>query len=141
MVSDPFLLQGMWMRSATCPNCKVLHAFPEHVYKVAMERRADSGITCPNGHGWHYRPQAQINEEAEIRRERDRLKQQMAQRDDEVAEQRRKVADLERKAAAAKKRASAGVCPCCSRTFQNVARHMATKHSEITHLPKKRSKQ
>jgi hypothetical protein len=31
-------------------------------------------------------------------------------------------------AARLKKRAHAGVCPCCNRTFQNVARHMKTKH-------------
>lgn len=27
-----------------------------------------------------------------------------------------------------KNRAAAGVCPCCSRTFQDLARHMASKH-------------
>lgn len=27
-----------------------------------------------------------------------------------------------------KKRVAAGVCPCCRRTFQNLARHMATEH-------------
>jgi len=27
-----------------------------------------------------------------------------------------------------KKRAAAGVCPCCNRTFQQLAKHMASKH-------------
>lgn len=27
-----------------------------------------------------------------------------------------------------RKRASAGVCPCCNRTFSQLARHMQTKH-------------
>lgn len=27
-----------------------------------------------------------------------------------------------------KKRAAAGVCPCCTRSFQNLRRHMETKH-------------
>lgn len=27
-----------------------------------------------------------------------------------------------------KKRVTNGVCPCCNRTFQNLARHMKTKH-------------
>lgn len=30
------------------------------------------------------------------------------------------------------KRVDRGVCPCCNRTFSNLARHMATKHSPDT---------
>jgi DNA repair exonuclease SbcCD ATPase subunit len=30
-----------------------------------------------------------------------------------------------------KNRASNGVCPCCNRTFQNLARHMHTKHPDF----------
>jgi len=28
------------------------------------------------------------------------------------------------------RRVSRGVCPCCNRTFENLARHMATKHKD-----------
>lgn len=28
------------------------------------------------------------------------------------------------------KRVSAGVCPCCNRTFEDLAKHMSTKHKE-----------
>lgn len=31
-----------------------------------------------------------------------------------------------------KNRVKAGVCPCCTRTFQQLARHMKTKHPEYT---------
>ena len=30
-----------------------------------------------------------------------------------------------------RKRASAGVCPCCNRSFQNLRRHMKTKHPDF----------
>tara|TARA_Y100000310_G_scaffold338946_1_gene430083 strand:- start:1163 stop:1354 length:192 start_codon:yes stop_codon:yes gene_type:complete len=30
-----------------------------------------------------------------------------------------------------KNRAKAGVCPCCNRTFQNLSRHMETKHPDF----------
>lgn len=30
-----------------------------------------------------------------------------------------------------RERVQAGVCPCCNRTFQNLARHMATKHPKL----------
>lgn len=37
----------------------------------------------------------------------------------------------EGKTRALKKRIAAGVCPCCSRTFQNLARHMKTQHPGV----------
>ena len=27
--------------------------------------------------------------------------------------------------------AKAGTCPCCNRTFTNLARHMASKHKDV----------
>jgi hypothetical protein len=36
----------------------------------------------------------------------------------------------ERKTKRIEKRIHAGVCPCCNRTFQNLARHMNTKHPD-----------
>jgi flagellar biosynthesis/type III secretory pathway protein FliH len=35
----------------------------------------------------------------------------------------------------AKKRVANGVCPCCQRTFQNLARHMETKHPDFAETP------
>jgi hypothetical protein len=32
---------------------------------------------------------------------------------------------------ASKERVSAGVCPCCTRTFQNLAQHMANQHPDF----------
>jgi len=35
-----------------------------------------------------------------------------------------------------KNRVGNGVCPCCSRTFQNLMRHMQTKHPDYKHEDK-----
>ena len=43
-------------------------------------------------------------------------------------------------AIAMKKRAQAGVCPCCTRTFTNVARHMKTKHPDYNKAKPKTGK-
>jgi hypothetical protein len=77
-------------------------------------------------------------EEAKLRRERDMLKQQMAQRDDVISQQSK---ELERERAAvralkdgsvrARKRSIAGTCPCCKRTFRQMALHMAKQHPEF----------
>ncbi len=33
-----------------------------------------------------------------------------------------------------RKRVGSGVCPCCSRTFQQLARHMKAKHPAYTEV-------
>lgn len=103
-------------------------------------RRTGQGFNCPWGHALHY--PLGPSEETKLRRERDRLKQQMARKDDEIAQERgwRHEAEAaakgaERRVSAArgqitklKKRAAAGVCPCCNRHFQELQAHMATEH-------------
>lgn len=121
----------------TCYQCKVQHSFPQHIYDAAIQRRDSMTIWCPNGHSWVYKAQAKIALEEQLRQERDRLKQQLAQKDDEIRRQRegkeeeqRRVVALRGVVTRTKKRLSGGVCPCCNRTFQNLASHMATKHAE-----------
>jgi DNA repair exonuclease SbcCD ATPase subunit len=94
-------------------------------------------LYCAYGHGQVYVEGE--TEETKIRRERDRLAQQIAQSDDEIKRQRELRETAERQAAAArgqvtklKNRASAGVCPCCNRTFSQLKRHMDQKHPDFT---------
>lgn len=127
------LLRGQRHVVEECGVCGVTFTVPERVYNY---RRRKGGFNfCPNGHQWGWSEGTEKRDE--LRAERDRLKQAVAQRDDEVRHEREMREHAERRTAAAKgqitklkKRASAGVCPCCNRTFQNLARHMKTKHPE-----------
>lgn len=113
-----------------CCSCAMRFAVP---HKWQAEREQDHvTFFCPNGH-----PQSYVGEtDAEkFRRERDRLAQRIAQRDDEIAqwkatadEQARQRAEVEKRLKRVAKRTSAGTCPCCNRTFSALARHMQTKH-------------
>jgi len=115
-----------------CANCHMNFGVTEAFQKA---RRDDhKGFTCPNGHSNYY---SGHSEEEKLRLERDRLKQQLAQRDDEITNQRRRKEHAQRSAQTykghltrVKKRVAHGVCPCCNRTFANVARHMATQHKD-----------
>ncbi|HEV8211638.1 MAG TPA: hypothetical protein VGP77_16040 [Vicinamibacterales bacterium] len=89
---------------------------------------------CPAGHAQHYtgKSDKELRREAEAR-ERAALDQLQAAE----AENRRikREAAAERKAAAAEQtrlaqRARGGACPCCGRSFVQLARHMASKHPE-----------
>ncbi len=130
-MADTILINGQTMIIKECQTCGVLHTFPKIIHD---NRYRDGGYWhCPNGHQWGWK---EGNEEREaIRLERDRLKQQAAQKDDEIRQLRFEMmhVEMQRDEAKAKhvnarKRAGAGMCPCCKRTFSQVARHMKTKH-------------
>lgn len=117
------------LQETNCPSCFIAYAVPEGF----LDERIKSGkaFYCPNGHRLTYGD----GEADRLRRERDRLAQQVAQRDDEIKRQREFREAAERREAAQKanvtklkKRASGGVCPCCNRTFLALQKHMAQKH-------------
>ena len=111
-----------------CITCGVEYGLPNTLF----QHHQDYGgyHHCPNGHqqGWG-KDNTGI---AGVRRERDRLKQRLAQKDDEIqaahADARKTAAAYRGQITKMKKRASAGTCPCCNRTFQNVSTHMKRQH-------------
>jgi len=102
----------------------------------AAKKSPKIGFFCPYGHEQVF---AEGEREVDqLRRERDRLKQQMARVEEEKLDLIAKAALARSQADAArretvrlKKRAAAGVCPCCKRTFDELARHMRAKHPEF----------
>lgn len=115
-----------------CGDCGIRFAAPKSWWETRQED--GKSFYCPNGHQRVFRESTADR----LRRERDRLAQQVAQRDDEIRRQRELREAAERQASAArgqvtklKKRASAGVCPCCNRTFSALSSHMKQKHPEF----------
>ncbi|HMA26059.1 MAG: hypothetical protein ACM33U_07590 [Solirubrobacterales bacterium] len=105
-------------------TCGVLFAAPQNL----LDKRREDGRTfyCPNGHHLVYDS------------ENERLKRDLAATR-RVAQSRLDLLHAEENSHRATRghltrkkkqlaRVSAGVCPCCNRTFQNLARHMQTKH-------------
>ena len=127
-----------FFNTVTCAQCK--EQFGLRPETEAFLRKSHTGFKCPFGHPLVFNEGE--SEEIKLRRERDRLKQQLAEKDDRIAQERRWRHDeeerrqaAERRASAArgqvtrlKNRAAAGVCPCCNRSFENLRRHMASKH-------------
>lgn len=120
----------------TCGRCQVIFYLPNDLYRSAC-RDENISFYCPHGHQRHF-PSGETNE-AKLRRERDRLKQEQAQLNDEIRRQRELRDAAERSAAAykgqttrLKNRVKAGLCPCCNRHFDNLQRHIATKHPDIS---------
>lgn len=115
-----------------CCSCGIEFSAPAHYF--SKRRQDGKTFYCPNGHKLHFGE----SETDKLRRERDRLKQRVAQKDDEIERQRNWREGAERSASAYKGQATrlrnrikAGVCPCCNRTFQNLQRHIAGQHPEF----------
>lgn len=115
-----------------CYTCKCEVWITDALYEAAHHSRGSNGVQfyCGYGHAQHY-----IWGETELdkmRRDRDRLAQRVAQKDDEL-----KSLEGRRRAAVGqvtriKNRVGHGVCPCCNRTFENLHRHMTTQHPTFT---------
>lgn len=117
-----------------CCECGIAFAFPKTLHHTLCNVKPGRNFYCPNGHSQHYVGES---DKTKLRREQERNRQREVMHEDEKRRLREMV-DAEKRSAAAykgaatrmKNRAKAGVCPCCNRTFQNLARHMASQHPE-----------
>lgn len=114
-------------------GCGIVFAVPSWWEK---KRREDhTRFFCPNGHGQSFSSES---DEEKFRRERDTAKQQLARVEDEKREAFRQRDEARMSAARAvkkskqlTKRAASGTCPCCTRSFSNMAEHMKKEHPEF----------
>jgi formate-dependent nitrite reductase cytochrome c552 subunit len=109
------------LESISCGNCGIVFAVPD--WWIAGRRAGTEGnneFWCPNGHN-------RIFVENELTRTKRKLA--IAERQREWAEQR--ATKAERKAKRLTKRVVNGVCPACQRSFENLRRHMQTKHPQL----------
>ena len=114
-----------------CPTCGVRFAIPHNL--LASLRNSKAMFYCPNGHPQSFRQSRTEALEAELKAERERR-----ERAEDLARRRREEADVLRrtkqqtlgKLRALKGRVKNGVCPCCNRSFAQLAKHIATKHPD-----------
>lgn len=126
------LLFSSQFTTICCYKCHMLFAVPAH----AHERWRDTGeyFWCPNGHSQHYT----TSTVQKLRNELDQMKRakewhEARSRDEREARERTERRLVAQRGASTRlrNRIKNGVCPCCTRTFVNVARHMATRHPEF----------
>lgn len=95
--------------------------------------RTGKNFFCPSGHSLSYTE----NETERLRKRLDATEKARIKAVDEAAYQRTCREQVERSARAVrghltrvKSRVRHGVCPCCNRSFSNLARHMDAKHPD-----------
>lgn len=122
-----------------CCRCNVIFFLPPDLHNTAR-RDETVWFYCPHGHRQHF--SAGESEADKLRRERDRLKQQIArhrdvsrQWEEEAGRAKHQARAYKGQVTKLKRRAKAGLCPCCSRHFDNLERHIETKHPEMSTEP------
>lgn len=125
------------MRDAgLCWKCKCPVLIPDELY-AAAKRSSKVVFFCAYGHEAVFKEgETDLDK---MRRERDRLAQCVAEKNDEIERQKEYRRETERQLSATrgvvtriKNRVSKGVCPCCNRSFGNLARHMLNEHPDFT---------
>ena len=108
-----------------CCTCKTDFTLPKNLYDTA-KKSEKIVFYCPYGHPQHF-TQGE-SEVVKMRRRAERAEQGIACRNDTINSLERSVAAQKGNVTKLKKRASAGVCPCCNRSFQNLHKHMQKQH-------------
>lgn len=113
-----------------CYKCGVRFGAPPNFVRA---RRDDKGtFYCPNGHPQGYTQSELDRLKAELeaaKLQRDRAANAQRYAETELKKTKTRYRNLQ-------ERTKNGVCPCCHRSFVQLARHMATKHPEYAAEPK-----
>ena len=113
--------------------CGMAHAIPTTLYDFVHRKHDQENeehfVYCPLGHKWTPAGKSKLDIERErVARQQELLDNERAAR--RAAEDQLTAATRENKRVA--QRVANGVCPCCKRSFVQLAKHMANKHPEFT---------
>lgn len=132
MSSSAFAFQtSLGFKTTTCITCGVVIAMPTDMYDHRLKNQ--SNFYCPNGHSQHFVGET---EEQRLRRRLEEKERSLAWEKERAASLDKQLRAAQTKARNLKKRIGAGVCPCCQRTFKQLAAHMAHKHPDYKDEPK-----
>lgn len=127
--------------SESCYKCGVVFGLESRHRDQLLKSHED--FYCPNGHSQHYISETEAERRARLAEERAKSAENTAQFYRERAASNAREANIQTHRARAlkghvtriKRRVANGVCPCCQRTFSNLAAHMETKHPKYGATP------
>jgi hypothetical protein len=114
------------MVTIDCVSCGMMFAVPE-VWE-RKRRRSHDWFYCPNGHNLHFPQESDVEKQQRLREQAERV---LARREQDLEHERRSHAATKGQLTKTRKRVAGGVCPCCNRSFVNLARHMQGQHPDF----------
>lgn len=113
-----------------CGECGVVFALSD---EFRDQRKQDHRTWyCPNGHPRHYPGESR---EERLKRQLEQTSNQLARTQSTLAVTKRQKAAAKGQLTKTKRRVANGICPCCNRTFANLAAHMHGQHPEYGEAP------
>jgi hypothetical protein len=116
--------------------CGMRHAVPAELHDFQERQHRDGrkqiDIYCPLGHTYIISGQG---EAGKLRRQLNATRSLLEQEERSHRAARGAATRARNERDRLKKRASAGVCPCCHRTFKQLAAHMQNKHPDYPDQP------
>lgn len=113
-----------------CPSCGTVFGVVSAVYQ--RYKNNGQAIRCTNPKcAWD----SMVIQETEAMRLQKKLDSEVQARrwvEQSLAAEKNSHAATKGTLTKIRKRVHNGVCPCCNRTFANLARHMKTKHPDVT---------
>ena len=109
-----------------CYQCGIIFGAPEDWFN--NRKRKKDTFYCPNGHGQHFVGKTHEEQLRELRDEAARERSRRDQAEADARTQRGLATRYRNERNRIKTRVAGGVCPCCNRTFKQLARHMKSKH-------------
>jgi len=114
------------LKEIQCGTCGVWHAIPQIMFDSCYK---DGGFWhCPNGHSRGYDEGSLLNQLEKEKKRRKWAEKAEAGRREELRSAMKSLSAQKGVNTRLKNRAKAGVCPCCNRTFKQLAAHMKNKH-------------
>jgi hypothetical protein len=130
MADVAFTLTEAFVTAGCCITCGVTIVLPSGLKARLLETQKN--FYCCNGHAQHFVGETELDKTKRLLETERRWRQQEAETHRRHAETLSRSRDAYKgKVTLIKNRVGNGVCPCCNRTFQNLLKHMATKHPEF----------
>lgn len=121
------MYRSVELTTMNCGECGGTYAINERYRQQCYDK--GTSWTCPYCEcGWGYA--ANNGRHAALKRELREANNRADRHQVEAREQRQRATSISRSYQRVRDRVKNGVCPCCNRTFENLARHMKTKHPD-----------
>lgn len=112
-----------------CIHCGVRFGIPADLR--ASRKRDKKSFYCPNGHPMVYTGQSDADRIQQLNGQLDQERTRRQQAEERIEHESRQRRRVQTRLNNVQKRIKSGVCPCCNRTFKQLAAHMANKHPEF----------
>jgi len=133
MMGETLTLEGTYeLIACSHEGCGIQFGMPSRMYEVCKNTARE--WYCPNGHRRYFTGKSDLEKSQERNQTLSRSVEQLEHRVEIVRGQRdfheRSARSFKGHLKRTKSRCHAGLCIDCNRTFQNLARHMKTKHEK-----------